>query len=185
MCACACVCVRACVLSDSGEVKLHPSLFLLLLVLGRLYPSPMDGSSSPLGLAPFMPFIIRWLPHVPHTHSYMTRRSRVECHLGRSVAWRFGSNRMVYSRFIYSFTSHLLKAAAGYMLLARRQHKHTFEHGPFRALYRNVNRSFKVHFLWIIRRAYMRMYLPVPVYPRIFFTGFSLCGTGTGFRVKG
>ncbi|XP_062319840.1 thyroid adenoma-associated protein isoform X2 [Osmerus eperlanus] len=45
--------------SDSGQVRLHPSLFLLLLVLGRLYPSPMDGSSSPLGLAPFMPFIIR------------------------------------------------------------------------------------------------------------------------------
>ncbi|XP_036403279.1 thyroid adenoma-associated protein [Megalops cyprinoides] len=45
--------------SDSGKVKLHPSLFLLLLVLGRLYPSPMDGSSSPLGLAPFMPLIIR------------------------------------------------------------------------------------------------------------------------------
>ncbi|XP_077468779.1 thyroid adenoma-associated protein isoform X1 [Stigmatopora argus] len=45
--------------SDSGQVKLHPSLFLLLLVLSRLYPSPMDGSPSPLGLAPFMPFIIR------------------------------------------------------------------------------------------------------------------------------
>ncbi|XP_019737575.1 thyroid adenoma-associated protein [Hippocampus comes] len=45
--------------SDSGQVKLHPSLFLLLLVLSRIYPSPMDGSSSPLGLAPFMPFIIR------------------------------------------------------------------------------------------------------------------------------
>ncbi|XP_053731279.1 thyroid adenoma-associated protein isoform X2 [Synchiropus splendidus] len=45
--------------SDSGHVKLHPSLFLLLLVLSRLYPSPMDGSSSPLGLAPFLPFIIR------------------------------------------------------------------------------------------------------------------------------
>ncbi|XP_063047806.1 thyroid adenoma-associated protein [Engraulis encrasicolus] len=45
--------------SDSGQVKLHPSLFLLLLVLGRLYPSPMDGSTSPLGLAAFMPFIIR------------------------------------------------------------------------------------------------------------------------------
>ncbi|XP_026211398.1 thyroid adenoma-associated protein [Anabas testudineus] len=45
--------------SDSGQAKLHPSLFLLLLVLSRLYPSPMDGSSSPLGLAPFMPFIIR------------------------------------------------------------------------------------------------------------------------------
>ncbi|KAM4729595.1 thyroid adenoma-associated protein isoform 2-T4 [Anableps anableps] len=45
--------------SDSGHVKLHPSLFLLLLVLSRLYPSPMDGSSSPLGLAPFRPLIIR------------------------------------------------------------------------------------------------------------------------------
>ncbi|XP_031732003.1 thyroid adenoma-associated protein [Anarrhichthys ocellatus] len=45
--------------SVSGQVKLHPSLFLLLLVLSRLYPSPMDGSSSPLGLALFMPFIIR------------------------------------------------------------------------------------------------------------------------------
>uniref|UniRef100_A0A3B4T4H6 tRNA (32-2'-O)-methyltransferase regulator THADA n=1 Tax=Seriola dumerili TaxID=41447 RepID=A0A3B4T4H6_SERDU len=44
---------------DGGQVKLHPSLFLLLLVLSRLYPSPMDGSSSPLGLTPFMPFIIR------------------------------------------------------------------------------------------------------------------------------
>ncbi|XP_061646816.1 thyroid adenoma-associated protein isoform X1 [Phyllopteryx taeniolatus] len=45
--------------SDSGQVKLHPSLFLLLLVLSRLYPFTMDGSSSPLGLARFMPFIIR------------------------------------------------------------------------------------------------------------------------------
>lgn len=45
--------------SDSGVLKLHPSLFLLLLVLGRLYPSPMDGSSSSLSLAPFVPLIIR------------------------------------------------------------------------------------------------------------------------------
>ncbi|XP_014913282.1 thyroid adenoma-associated protein [Poecilia latipinna] len=45
--------------SDSGHVTLHPSLFLLLLVLSRLYPSPMDGSSSPLGLAPFRPLIMR------------------------------------------------------------------------------------------------------------------------------
>ncbi|GAA6071003.1 thyroid adenoma-associated protein isoform X1 [Tachysurus ichikawai] len=46
-------------LTDAGQVKLHPSLFLLLLVLGRLYPSPMDGSSSPLSLASFRPFILR------------------------------------------------------------------------------------------------------------------------------
>ncbi|XP_041107653.1 thyroid adenoma-associated protein-like isoform X2 [Polyodon spathula] len=44
---------------DSGVLKLHPCLFLLLLILGRLYPSPMDGTSSTLSLAPFVPFIIR------------------------------------------------------------------------------------------------------------------------------
>uniref|UniRef100_A0A8C9W827 tRNA (32-2'-O)-methyltransferase regulator THADA n=1 Tax=Scleropages formosus TaxID=113540 RepID=A0A8C9W827_SCLFO len=55
--------------SDSGQVKLHPSLFLLLLILGRLYPSPMDGSSSPLGLASFRPFIIK----CGHSAVYRTR----------------------------------------------------------------------------------------------------------------
>ncbi|XP_049726402.1 thyroid adenoma-associated protein isoform X2 [Elephas maximus indicus] len=45
--------------SDSGELNRHPSMFLLLLVLGRLYPSPMDGSSSALSMAPFVPFIMR------------------------------------------------------------------------------------------------------------------------------
>ncbi|XP_068597624.1 thyroid adenoma-associated protein [Brachionichthys hirsutus] len=55
--------------SDGGRVRLHHSLFLLLLVLSRLYPSPMDGSSSPLGLAAFMPFIIR----CAHSAVYRTR----------------------------------------------------------------------------------------------------------------
>uniref|UniRef100_A0A8C5J6S6 tRNA (32-2'-O)-methyltransferase regulator THADA n=1 Tax=Junco hyemalis TaxID=40217 RepID=A0A8C5J6S6_JUNHY len=41
------------------KLKIHPSLFLLLLILGRLYPSPMDGSHSALSIAPFVPFIIR------------------------------------------------------------------------------------------------------------------------------
>ncbi|XP_027720989.1 thyroid adenoma-associated protein isoform X1 [Vombatus ursinus] len=45
--------------SDSSELKLHPNLFLLLLILGRLYPSPMDGASSTLSMAPFVPFIRR------------------------------------------------------------------------------------------------------------------------------
>uniref|UniRef100_A0A8B9C0D4 tRNA (32-2'-O)-methyltransferase regulator THADA n=1 Tax=Anser brachyrhynchus TaxID=132585 RepID=A0A8B9C0D4_9AVES len=35
------------------------SLFLLLLILGKLYPSPMDGTYSALSMAPFVPFIIR------------------------------------------------------------------------------------------------------------------------------
>ncbi|XP_061693127.1 thyroid adenoma-associated protein isoform X2 [Syngnathoides biaculeatus] len=56
--------------SDSGQVKLHPSLFLLLLVLSRLYPFTMDGSASPLGLARFMPFIIR----SGHSAVYRTRQ---------------------------------------------------------------------------------------------------------------
>lgn len=45
--------------SDVGEPDRHPSMFLLLLVLERLYPSPMDGTSSALSLAPFIPFIMR------------------------------------------------------------------------------------------------------------------------------
>ncbi|KAM6221231.1 tRNA (32-2'-O)-methyltransferase regulator THADA isoform 2-T2 [Rhynchocyon petersi] len=45
--------------SDTGELNRHPNMFLLLLVLGRLYPSPMDGTSSALSMAPFIPFIMR------------------------------------------------------------------------------------------------------------------------------
>ncbi|XP_045627576.1 thyroid adenoma-associated protein [Ursus americanus] len=45
--------------SDTGELNRHPSMFLLLLVLGRLYPSPMDGTNSALSMAPFIPFIMR------------------------------------------------------------------------------------------------------------------------------
>ncbi|XP_017654373.1 thyroid adenoma-associated protein isoform X2 [Nannospalax galili] len=44
---------------EVGELDRHPSMFLLLLVLERLHPSPMDGSSSALSMAPFVPFIIR------------------------------------------------------------------------------------------------------------------------------
>ncbi|XP_015265644.1 PREDICTED: thyroid adenoma-associated protein [Gekko japonicus] len=45
--------------SESGKLKLHPSLFLLLLILGKLYPSPMDGAYSALSMAPFIPFILK------------------------------------------------------------------------------------------------------------------------------
>ncbi|XP_061481363.1 tRNA (32-2'-O)-methyltransferase regulator THADA isoform X2 [Rhineura floridana] len=45
--------------SGTGELKLHPSLFLLLLILGKLYPSPMDGTYSALNMAPFTQFILR------------------------------------------------------------------------------------------------------------------------------
>ncbi|XP_063774402.1 tRNA (32-2'-O)-methyltransferase regulator THADA isoform X2 [Pseudophryne corroboree] len=45
--------------SDTTESKLHPSLYLLLLILSKLYPSPMDGTYSALSLAPFIPYIMR------------------------------------------------------------------------------------------------------------------------------
>ncbi|XP_053568262.1 thyroid adenoma-associated protein isoform X2 [Bombina bombina] len=45
--------------SETGESKLHPSLFLLLLILSKLYPSPMDGTYSALSMSPFIPFILR------------------------------------------------------------------------------------------------------------------------------
>ncbi|XP_063299969.1 tRNA (32-2'-O)-methyltransferase regulator THADA [Pelobates fuscus] len=45
--------------SQTGESKLHPSLFLLLLILSKLYPSPMDGTYSALSMGPFVPFIMR------------------------------------------------------------------------------------------------------------------------------
>lgn len=44
--------------SDPGALDQRP-MFLLLLVLERLYPSPMDGAHSTLSLAPFIPLITR------------------------------------------------------------------------------------------------------------------------------
>ncbi|XP_048457292.1 thyroid adenoma-associated protein [Rhincodon typus] len=63
--------------SDSGVLKLHPNLFLLLLVLGRLYPSPLDGTSSALSLAPFVPFIIRCGHSPVHRSREMAARALV------------------------------------------------------------------------------------------------------------
>ncbi|XP_062980061.1 tRNA (32-2'-O)-methyltransferase regulator THADA [Elgaria multicarinata webbii] len=55
--------------SETSEVKLHPSLFLLLLILSKLYPSPMDGAFSALSMAPFVPFILR----CGHSPEYRSR----------------------------------------------------------------------------------------------------------------
>ncbi|XP_074945130.1 tRNA (32-2'-O)-methyltransferase regulator THADA isoform X1 [Phalacrocorax aristotelis] len=55
--------------SEAEELKIHPSLFLLLLILGRLYPSPMDGTYSALSMAPFVPFVIR----CGHSPVYLSR----------------------------------------------------------------------------------------------------------------
>lgn len=38
---------------------LQPSLFPMLLILSRLYPSPLDDADSPMSLKPFVPLLVR------------------------------------------------------------------------------------------------------------------------------
>ncbi len=40
--------------------SLQPSLLPLLLLLSRLYPSPLDDANSPTSLTPFIPLLIRY-----------------------------------------------------------------------------------------------------------------------------
>nr|XP_026646868.1 thyroid adenoma-associated protein isoform X2 [Zonotrichia albicollis] len=67
--------------SETEELKIHPSLFLLLLILGRLYPSPMDGSHSTLSIAPFVPFIIRLNPCLVTRAAYLDVLVMLSTHL--------------------------------------------------------------------------------------------------------
>ncbi|XP_076464247.1 tRNA (32-2'-O)-methyltransferase regulator THADA-like [Babylonia areolata] len=46
-------------LGGSGQFHLHPSLYPVLMVLGRLFPSTMEGGSTRLNLAAFLPHVIR------------------------------------------------------------------------------------------------------------------------------
>ncbi|GFR67390.1 thyroid adenoma-associated-like protein [Elysia marginata] len=41
------------------RLSLHPSLYPVLLVLGRLFPSTLEGSDTSLSLSAFIPYIIR------------------------------------------------------------------------------------------------------------------------------
>ncbi|XP_022108564.1 thyroid adenoma-associated protein homolog [Acanthaster planci] len=42
----------------SGTARLHPSLFPVLLLLSRLYPSPMDGARTRLSMDHFVPHVL-------------------------------------------------------------------------------------------------------------------------------
>ncbi|XP_050807667.1 thyroid adenoma-associated protein isoform X5 [Gopherus flavomarginatus] len=70
--------------SETGELKLHPSLFLLLLILGKLYPSPMDGTYSALSMAPFVPFIMRQNPCLVTRAAYLDVLVVLSDYLGKS-----------------------------------------------------------------------------------------------------
>ncbi|XP_070182085.1 tRNA (32-2'-O)-methyltransferase regulator THADA-like [Littorina saxatilis] len=43
----------------SGHLHLHPSLYPVLMVLGRLFPSTMEGTTTRLNLAAFIPHVIK------------------------------------------------------------------------------------------------------------------------------
>ncbi|KAK3597815.1 hypothetical protein CHS0354_029374 [Potamilus streckersoni] len=46
-------------ISEKEKLHLHPALYPVLMVLGRLFPSPMEGTDSSFQLAAFIPHIIR------------------------------------------------------------------------------------------------------------------------------
>ncbi|XP_035827600.1 thyroid adenoma-associated protein homolog isoform X2 [Aplysia californica] len=44
---------------SSSGLHLHPSLYPVLLVLGRLFPSTLEGSDTSLSLAAFIPYVLK------------------------------------------------------------------------------------------------------------------------------
>ncbi|XP_059154610.1 thyroid adenoma-associated protein homolog [Physella acuta] len=46
-------------IGSRDRIHLHPSLYPVLLVLGRLFPSTLEGSDTNLSLGAFIPFVIR------------------------------------------------------------------------------------------------------------------------------
>ncbi|GFO33499.1 thyroid adenoma-associated-like protein [Plakobranchus ocellatus] len=44
---------------SSDRLSLHPSLYPVLLVLGRLFPSTLEGSDTSLSLSAFIPYVIK------------------------------------------------------------------------------------------------------------------------------
>nr|XP_022332415.1 thyroid adenoma-associated protein homolog isoform X4 [Crassostrea virginica] len=46
-------------ISDTSQLHLHPGLYPVLMILGRLFQSPLEGADTSLNLAAFIPHIIR------------------------------------------------------------------------------------------------------------------------------
>ena len=49
-------------LSEATEnigTQLHPGLYPILMVLGRLFPSTMEGTDTALNLGAFIPFVVK------------------------------------------------------------------------------------------------------------------------------
>ena len=50
--------------------SLQPSLFPVLLLLSRLYPTALDEALSPTSLQPFLPLLLQYA-HPPLSHLFM------------------------------------------------------------------------------------------------------------------
>lgn len=46
-------------LRQSRDNAIHPSLYPVLVILSRLYPSTMDGADTVLSMAMFVPYVTR------------------------------------------------------------------------------------------------------------------------------
>ncbi|XP_061173065.1 tRNA (32-2'-O)-methyltransferase regulator THADA-like [Saccostrea echinata] len=46
-------------ISDTDQLHLHPGLYPVLMILGRLFQSPLEGADTSLNLAAFIPYVIR------------------------------------------------------------------------------------------------------------------------------
>lgn len=45
--------------SDTAQLHLHPGLYPVLMILGRLFQSPLEGADTSLNLAAFIPYVIK------------------------------------------------------------------------------------------------------------------------------
>ncbi|XP_048737624.2 thyroid adenoma-associated protein homolog isoform X2 [Ostrea edulis] len=46
-------------ISDTAQLHLHPGLYPVLMILGRLFQSPLEGADTSLNLAAFIPYVIK------------------------------------------------------------------------------------------------------------------------------
>ena len=53
--------LRNVVFFSSQLIELDPSLYPVLMVLGRLFPSSLEGTDTNLNLAAFIPYIIKYV----------------------------------------------------------------------------------------------------------------------------
>ncbi|XP_077138495.1 tRNA (32-2'-O)-methyltransferase regulator THADA isoform X1 [Ranitomeya variabilis] len=141
--------------SQTGELKLHPSLYLLLLILSKLYPSPMDGTYSALSMAPFIPFIMRCGHSPVHRSREMAARALVPFLMVQDIPQTAvnllrslpdASSCIVRQNHIHGVLLQVL-----YMLQSFFEAKHTTNSQQLQLEIRDITLSLKAR-LWLAKR---------------------------------